>query len=125
MKPLNVVDSCGWLEYFAGGKHAAFYAPAIEDAERLLVPTICILEVFRKIVRERGERLAIRYGAAMRQGRVIALDANIALMAARLGVETNLPLADSVVLATARIHQALTWTHDSDFRKIDGVKFPP
>ena len=125
MKPLNVVDSCGWLEYFAGGKHAAFYAPALEDVDRLLVPAICILEVFRKILRERGERLAIQYGSAMKQGHVIDLDGEIALMAARLGVDKGLPLADSVVLATARIHQALIWTQDSDFRKIDGVKFPP
>lgn len=119
----NLVDSCGWLEYFADGANAAFYAPPIERVEELIVPTICILEVFRKVIRERGEHAALQAAAAMEQGTIVSLDAPIALAAGRLGVEHGLPLADSVILATAQAHKALIWTQDADFRKLDGVRY--
>ena len=124
MKPLNLVDSCGWLEYFSDGPNASFYAPPIELVDRLVVPTICILEVFRKVLRQRGEHSALQAVAAMEQGRIVNLDTSISLSAARLGVEIGLPLADSVILATARAHKALIWTQDADFKKIDGVRYP-
>lgn len=123
MKPLNLVDSCGWLEYFADGSNAHFYASPIENVDRLVVPTICILEVFRNVLRQRGENAALQAVAAMEQGRVVALDTPISLSAAKLGAELGLPLADSVILATARAHRALIWTQDADFKKIDGVRF--
>mgnify|MGYP001402937797 FL=1 len=124
MKPLNLVDSCGWLEYFADGPNASFYAPPIEMVDRLVVPTICILEVFRKVLRQRGENSALQAVAAMEQGRLVSLDVSISLSAARLGAEMGLPLADSVILATAQAHKALIWTQDADFKKIDGVRYP-
>lgn len=124
MTPPNLVDSCGWLEYFADGPNASFYASSIENTGRLIVPTICILEIFKKVLRQRGENSALQAVAAMEQARVVDLDSSIALGAARLGAELGLPLADSVILATARAHKALIWTQDADFRKIDGVRFP-
>lgn len=123
MKPPNLVDSCGWLEYFADGPNASFYAPAIEPVDRLVVPTICILEVFRKVLRQRGENSALQAVAAMEQGIIVSLDVPISLSAARLGADLGLPLADSVILATARAHKALIWTQDADFKKIDGVRY--
>jgi len=120
---VNVVDSSGWLEYFAGGSNAVFFAPAIEDTRKLIVPTLSLLEVFKRVLQQRGENDALQAAALMQQGQLVDLDAKLALEAARLSVELELPLADSVMLATARAHQATFWTQDSDFEKIDNVKF--
>lgn len=119
----NVVDSSGWLEYFADGPTADFFAPAIEAIEHLIVPSLSLLEVFRKVFRERGEGDALQVVAVMLQGKVVELDATLALSAAKLGVELRLPLADSVILATARAHDAVLWTQDTDFEGIDGVRY--
>ena len=120
---MNVVDSSGWLEYFADGGNAGFFAPAIMDLERLIVPTISLLEVFKRVLQQRGESAALRAAAQMRQGSVVALDADIALAAAHLGLAHKLPLADSVMLATARRHTALLWTQDADFEGIEAVRY--
>jgi predicted nucleic acid-binding protein len=120
---LNVVDSSGWLEYFADGANAAFFAKAITDTERLIVPTISLLEVFKRVLQQRGENAALQAVAHMRQGSVVALDAEIALAAAHLGVAHKLPLADSVMLATARRHGAVLWTQDADFEGMDDVRY--
>lgn len=120
---MNLVDSCGWLEYFADGKNAEFFAPAVEDTENILVPTICLLEVFKRILQQRNEDAALQAIALMQQGHVIDLDRLIALKAAQIGFELNLPLADSVILATAQAHNATIWTQDSDFKNIEGVKY--
>jgi predicted nucleic acid-binding protein len=120
---MNLVDSSGWLEYFADAPNAGFFAPPIEDMENLLVPTICILEVFRRILQQRDERTALQAAALMQQGRVVDLDATVALNAAKSGVELRLPLADSVILATARVHDALIWTQDADFKDLPDVRY--
>jgi toxin FitB len=120
---MNLVDSCGWLEYFADSPCADFYSPAIEDTGLLIVPTICILEVFKRVLQQRGEDAALRVTALMHQGLVIDLSASIALRAAKVGTELKLPLADSVILATAQMHDALVWTQDAHFKEIEGVKF--
>lgn len=120
---MNVVDSSGWLEYFAGGPNAGFFAPVIEDTSNLVVPTLSIFEVFKRVVQQRGENDALQAAALMQQGRLVDLDGKLALEAARLSVELELPLADSVILATTRAHQATLWTQDADFEKIEGVKF--
>jgi toxin FitB len=119
----NVVDSSGWLEYLADGDNADFFAPAIEDSERLVVPSISVLEVFKRVLRERGEDAALQAAALMQQGEVVDLDVSIATRAAKLGVEHRLPLADSVILATARAHDAELWTQDADFASISGVRY--
>ncbi len=120
---MNLVDSCGWLEYLADGPNAAFFAPAVENADVLLVPTLCILEVFKRVLQQRGEDAALQAAALMQQGQVIDLDSGTAVTAAKVGHEIKLPLADSVILATARIHNAVIWTQDSDLKDIEGVKF--
>ena len=120
---MNLVDSCGWLEYFADGAGADFYAPALEDIERLLVPTICLYEVFKRVLQQRGEDLAIEAVAAMQGGKVVDLDDSVALTAARLGHDSKLPMADAVILATAHIHEATIWTQDSHFAGVEGVRY--
>lgn len=120
---MNVVDSSGWLEYFADGPNAVFFAPAIEDTRKLVVPTISIFEVFKKILTERGESEALDAVALMHQGNVVELNSLIALSAAKLSWALKLPLADSVILATAYFHNAVLWTQDSDFEMVKGVKY--
>jgi predicted nucleic acid-binding protein len=120
---MNLVDSCGWLEYFADAPHANFYAPAVEDVQNLIVPTICILEVFKRILQQRNEDAALQAIASMHQGLIVDLTSSIALDAAKIGAQLNLPLVDSVILATARTHAAVIWTQDEDFRGIKGVRY--
>ncbi len=120
---MNVVDSSAWLEYLADGPNAGFFAPAIESSDELVVPSICLLEVFKRVYQQRSESEALQVAALMQQGQVIPLDSALALTAARLGIETKLALADCVVLATARQADALLWTQDADFQGLPGVKF--
>jgi toxin FitB len=121
----HIVDSSGWLEYLADGSDADFFATAIEDAAHLVVPTLSVLEAFRWVLRERGDDTALQAAALMQQGRVVDLDASLALSAARLGLAHRLPLAESVILATARAHDAVLWTQDSAFEGIPGVAYRP
>lgn len=120
---MNVVDSSGWLEYFADAPNADFFASAITDTDRLVVPTISLLEVFKRILQQQGENAALQAVAHMRQGLVIPLDADIALSAARLGIAHKLPLVDSVMLATARQHDAILLTQDRDFEGLENVRY--
>jgi predicted nucleic acid-binding protein len=120
---MNLVDSSGWLEYFANGPNAEFFAPAVEDVAKLAIPTICLLKVFKRILQQRGESDALRAVAQMQQGQVVELDSSLALSAAKIGHDLKLPLADSVILATARACDAVIWTQDADFAKIKGVKY--
>ena len=120
---MNVVDSSAWLEYFANGPNAAFFAPAIEQKSELLVPSLTLHEVLKRILQQREEGHALQAVAVMEQGRVIDLAAPLALVAARTSMEHRLPLADSVILATARTHHAVLWTQDADFSGLPGVKY--
>jgi predicted nucleic acid-binding protein len=120
---VNVVDSSGWIEYFVAGPNSRFFAKSIEEVDELIVPTICLNEVFRWVARERTETEALRAVAHMQLGEVVELDSYLAIYAARLGLQAKLPLADSVVLATARLHQATLWTQDSDLEKFTEVKY--
>lgn len=121
----SLVDSCGWLEYFADAGNAKFFAAAIEDVENLIVPSICLLEVFKRILQQRDENDAIRAVAMMRQGEVIDLDSMLAMQGAKIGVQFKLPLADGVILATAQMHDATLWTQDRDFEGLPGVRYHP
>jgi predicted nucleic acid-binding protein len=120
---MNVVDSSGWLEYFAAGRNAGFFARAIEKPADLLVPTLSLFEVFKRVVQQRDEGGALHAVALMQQGHVVDLDAALALSAARLSVDSKLPLADSIMLATARAYDAVLWTQDADFKGLDGVQY--
>ncbi len=122
---MNLVDSSAWLEYFANGPNAGFFAPAVEKVGDLLVPTICLLEVFKRVLQQRGEGAALQAVAQMQQGQVADLDAAVALSAGRISHELKLPLADSVILATARSQDAVIWTQDADFANIPQVKYVP
>ena len=120
---MNVVDSSGWLEYFADGPNADFFATGIETVPELVVPSISIYEVFKRVLQQRGEGDALQAVAVMQQGLVVDLDAFLALQAARVSADSGLPLADSVILATARAHDATLWTQDSDFAGMEGVRY--
>lgn len=120
---MNLVDSSGWLEYFADDANADFFATPVEDTSRLVIPTLSIYEVFKRLLQMRDESQALSAIALMRQGRVVDLDSSIALQAAKIGIAHGLPLADSVILATARAHGATLWTQDFDFDGIDGVEY--
>jgi predicted nucleic acid-binding protein len=120
---MNVVDSSGWLEYFADGPNAGFFAPTIQKLDELIVPTVSIYEVFKRVIQQKDESLALRAVALMEQGKVVELDASIALRAAKLSLELKLPMADSLMLATAHVFGAVLWTQDSDFENMEGVRY--
>lgn len=120
---MNVVDSSGWLEYLADGPNAGFFASAVEATGDLIVPSISIYEVFKRVLQQRGENAALQATALMQQGRMAELTVSLALTAAHLSVEESLPMADSIMLATARAFDATLWTQDADFASIAGVKY--
>lgn len=120
---MNVVDSSGWIEYFTDGANADFFAPPIRDVDKLIVPTICIYEVFKRLLAERDEDSALLSVGLMSHGREAALDRNIAIEAAQISREWKLAMADSIILATARAYDATLWTQDEHFKGIDGVKY--
>jgi|SRR5689334_14015860 toxin FitB len=120
---MNIVDSSGWLEYFAEGNNAEFFAPAIEDTKNLLVPVICIYEVFKRILQQSDVSSAQTHIGDMKLGTIIDLDESLALSAAKLSVDLKLPMADSLILATARANDATFWTQDEHFKGLDGVKY--
>lgn len=120
---MNVVDSSGWLEYFADAPNAEKFAPGIQSTRELVVPTLSIYEVFKRVLQQRSETEALRAVALMWQGRVVDLNTTIALIAAKLSAELKLPMADSIMLATAREYQATLWTQDEDFEGMKGVKY--
>lgn len=120
---MNVVDSSGWLEYFIDGKNADFFAPVIEDTINVIVPTISLLEVFKRILIVKNRIDALEAIALMKEGCVVDLDDNLALVAADLSYKLKLPLADSVILATARENSAILWTQDLHFKDLEGVRY--
>jgi predicted nucleic acid-binding protein len=119
----NVVDSSGWLEYFADAKNASFFAPAIENTTDLIVPSISLLEVFKHVLRQRSEKEAFESIECMLQGTVIELDIEISLHAAKLGILHKIPLADSIILATGLTYEATIWSQDTDFKGLPQVKY--
>ncbi len=120
---MNLVDSCGWLEYFADGPNANFFAPAINDINSLIVPTICILEVFKRVLQQRDEDSALKAVALMEQGRVVDLNDTLAMNAVKLSLDNKLPMADGIILATAHAYNSVIWTQDAGFKGIKGVKY--
>jgi len=120
---LNLVDSSGWLEYFADGPNASSFEKAFADPAAILVPTICLYEVFKVVLREKGEDAAFQAAVLMSQGHVIDLTPEIAIQAAKTSLDEELPMADSIILATGRTHGAMVWTQDEDFKDLPGVKY--
>ena len=122
---MNVVDSSGWLEYFADGPNASFFADAVEATGELIVPTISLYEVFKRVLQQRGENDALEAVALIMQGEVVTLDVTLALSAARLSSDLRLPMAGSIILATARSEGAILWTQDAHFNGLEGVRYTP
>lgn len=122
---MNVVDSSAWLSYFAGDDNAAIFSRPIEKLPDLLVPSITITEVFKNVLRQRGEEAALIVTAHMKQGKVIPLNSELAMDAGKLGALLKLPLADSIIFATARKYAAVLWTQDSDFEGLENVRYIP
>lgn len=119
----RVVDSSGWLEFFADGPNADFFADQLQETSQLIVPVITIYEVFKVVMRQRSENDALQAIALMRQGAVIDLNESIALDAAKLSLKHKTPMADSVILATALQYNAELWTQDVDFINIPRVRY--
>jgi len=122
---LNVVDSSAWLAYLADEAGAEHFSTAIEDTDHLVVPVVCILEVFKIVARQRGDGDALQAVALMQQAKVIDLDANLALIAGKAAIDHNLPLADSMVYATAMLVEGVVWTQDDDLEDLPDVRYYP
>jgi len=122
---MNIVDSSGWLAYFADEPNAKHFLPPLNDTTSLVVPTVTIYEVFKVVLRESSENEAFHAAVAMRKGTVVDLTASLSIAASKLSLEHKLPMADSIVLATAKEFDATIWTQDSDFKTLDGVKYFP
>ena len=122
---MNIIDSSGWLEYFSDGPNAKHYLPPLNDTSSLIVPVITIYEVFKVVLRESADNEALQAVAAMQKGKIIDLNVSLAMDASKLSLQYNLPMADSIILATARAHNCVIWTQDSDFQDIEGVNYFP
>ncbi len=120
---MNVVDSSGWIEYLTGAPNAASFAHAIQDTAQLIVPAIIFYEVFKILLRDDIEDIALEGMAQMSRGQVVPLNRELALAAARLSLELRLPMADSIILATAQAYDATLWTQDVDFEGIADVRY--
>ena len=122
---MNIVDSSGWLAYFADEPNAKYFITPLKDTGSLVIPSVTIYEVFKVVLRETSENEALQSAAAMQKGRVVDLTAMLAIAASKLSLEHGIPMADSIILATAKAFDAVIWTQDSDFKNIAGVKYFP
>ncbi|MBM4422904.1 MAG: type II toxin-antitoxin system VapC family toxin [Chloroflexi bacterium] len=120
---MNIVDSSGWIEYVADEANADFFERAIIDTDNLLVPTVCLYEVFKRVLQEYGEERALEATGLMLLGGVVDFDRQIAIQAAQISLESRLAMADSIILATARARNATLWTQDEHFENVEGVKY--
>ena len=122
---MNIVDSSGWLAYFADEPNAKHFITPLKDTVSLVIPSVTIYEVFKVVLRETSENEALQAAAAMQKGRVVDLTVMLAIAASKLSLEHGIPMADSIILATAKAFDAAIWTQDSDFKNVAGVKYFP
>jgi predicted nucleic acid-binding protein len=120
---MNVVDSSGWLEYFAGGTNTNFFAPIVKATDSLVVPTICMYEVFKRMLAQRGEEIALQAIGIMSLGTIADLTRETAINAANISSQFKISMVDSIILATTRAYDATLWTQDADFKGIEGVQY--
>jgi predicted nucleic acid-binding protein len=120
---MNVVDSSGWLAYFAGSTNANIFAPVVKATDTLVVPTVCMYEVFKRLLVQRGEEDALQAIGIMSLGIVAELTREIAVNAATISSKLKIAMADSIVLATAQAYQATLWSQDAEFEGIGGVQY--
>lgn len=122
---MNIVDSSGWLEYFTDGPNAEDFSKPLADIENLVVPSICVFEVFKVVLRERDEDAALIAVSLMKQGKIIDLGFELSIQAAKMSHDFKLPMADSIILTTGFAYNATVWTQDSDFKGFENVKYFP
>jgi len=120
---LNVVDSSGWLEFFADGTNVNVFRVPIRNTSELIVPAISIYEVYKRLLQQTDKDNALRAASLMKMGKVVELNASLAIDAAEISYDLKIPMADSIILATARQYNATLWTQDSDFQGIEGVRY--
>ena len=120
---MNVVDSSGWLEYFTDGANAGAFKAIIGDEAHLIVPTVCLYEVFKITLNRIGEEEAVRIVGLMSFGQMIDFDREVALVAASISTQYKLAMADSVIYAIAQMHHATLWTQDAHFKNLPGVQY--
>jgi predicted nucleic acid-binding protein len=120
---MNVVDSSGWLEYFTDGSNADAFKPIIGDEASLIIPTVCLYEVFKITLSRAGEDEAVHVAGLMSFGQFIDFDREVALVAAPISAQYKLVMADSVIYAIAQMHNATLWTQDAHFKDLPGVKY--
>ena len=122
---MNVVDTSGWLEYFEGGQNAKKFSAPIKEIDALIVPTICIYEISKIILRESDENHLLQALAAIQKGQVVALTPSISIAAAKVSLKYKLPMADSIIYTTAKQFDATVWTQDIDFKSLPNVNYIP
>lgn len=122
---MNLVDSSAWIEYVANGPNAEAFAGPIAATHKLIVPSIVLHEVYKRLLAQVGEEPANAVVSLMMEGAVVDLDEGLALSAAFVSAEHKLPMANSIILATARQHHAVLWTQDADFEGMEGVEYRP
>ena len=120
---MNLIDSSAWLEYFTDGNNAEFFAPVIENIDEVIISVINLYEVYKKVLLEKDENEAIQAVALMQQAKVIDVTNSISILAARLSIKFKMPMADSIIYATARMYDAIVWTQDSHFKDLESVKY--
>jgi predicted nucleic acid-binding protein len=120
---LNLLDSSGWLEYLLDSPLADTFEPVLKNPGELIVPSITIYEVVKKLLFERDEDYALTVAVQMQQGRVVNLDASLAAYAAKAGRDYRLPMADSIIYAAALLYDCTLWTTDQHFEGLPGVRY--
>ena len=120
---MNVVDSSGWLEYFTDSANADAFKAIIGDETNLIIPSVCLYEVFKITLSRAGEDEALRVAGLMSFGQIIDFDREVALLAAPISIQFKLAMADSVIYAIAQMHNASLWTQDAHFKDLPGVQF--
>jgi predicted nucleic acid-binding protein len=120
---MNVVDSSGWIEYFTNSVNAGPFASPIRDTDNLIVPTICLYEVIKRVLLVLGDDKALKTIGQMSLGTVVDLDRDIAIRAAQISLNMKRAMADSIILATARTYNATLWTQDEHFKDLEGVRY--
>ncbi len=122
---MNIVDSSGWLEFFADGPNADAFSEPLSNTELLIVPSISVFEIFKVVLRERDDDSALMAVSLMKQGKIVDLSFELSIQAAKMSHDYKIPMADSIILTTAFAYEATVWTQDSDFKEFQNVKYFP
>jgi len=120
---VNVVDSCGWLEHFLDGSNRAFFTPVLKDTSKLIVPSVSVYEVCRRVLMLYGVQQADMVRRAMTSVTVVQLDATGMYQAALASKEYQLHMADAIIWQTAQSHAATLYTQDAGLQRLPGVVY--